>query len=939
MKVVAIVSLLLFASGAAVERGTHEWPQTESFRILLGVGDSAPESWNGKVRVDGAKLAALEGVRLAGADTVDSAHGTWSLSSHRDTPPGSAVYENGVVVSIADAGQQAKIAIDTAQGTFSFPVHDQPWGARRAYLKGRAVVERVPNTFRITGSDGDQDYPAMTQTGDNVWVAYIEYTHSTPNAPGGDRVRLVHYSKAKRTWAAPEPVSPPGEQCQATAVSMDARGHVWVFWSANREGNTDLYARRWSGSKFEPELRLTTAPGPDLSPAATTDSNGRVWVAWQGWRGDHFRILTSVQDVDRFVPEREVSVSQANNWHPAINAGGGGEIAFAWDTYEKGDYDVWMRRGHFQQDGIALRPPVPVAGSLSFEARPSLVHDSQNWLWVAYEVAAPRWGKEFGPYLTTGTPLFAGRNVVVKSFKDNTPFVTYDSLARVLPGPPSDSAAGPPPALPDPALATNRAPGTVPRLPPLPSNTFPRLTADQAGHIFLAYRATDGWLSPAGTVWTEYLHYFNGARWSGPIAVPHSDGALEARPVMLPVGYSEILLIEPSDNRQSAGSPAGVNSDLYAAEVKIPYRAQTAIMNSTPVALRAPVPQQEYEQAETLAVLREARMDVGGKTFQLVRGDYHRSTDLSPHGGDAGSLSDAWRYFLDAAGLDWAACCDAWNGGREYTWWTEQKFTGFYQMAGRFVSLYGYLSPGRFPSGSRAILMANGGVRPLPADAEPSALGAYLEKSGAIAIPYQTATSHGTDWGHLDPRTEPAVEIYQGARQSYEAPDTPRAISEKDAIGGWDPAGFVAQALAKGLHLGFLAGSGPVSTHQAFANVWVEQPTPQGILDAIRARHVYASTAPVLAQVESAGHLMGDRFPLTGAPTLNVKLSGAEPFSRVEVIRDGKAVYSAEPGVAKVQFEWTDPAPTAGQVSYYYIRGQQAGGNLVWTSPMWIDLR
>lgn len=938
VKALAIASLLLLASSAVAQVAPREWPRTDSFRILMGVGDTQPTSWNGKIRVENGKLAGIEGVCPERTGRIDEPNGSWVLRSHADhlsvnsnTAP---VHENGIIVSIAGGTPQTRVAVETTQGTFAFSFQDQPWGVRRAYLKDRVVVERVPAAFRLTTSADDEYAPAMTHTGDNVWVAYIAYTHASAASPGGDRVWLAHYSKARRVWDAPQAVSPAGERCQRIAVSMDARGHVWVFWSANRGNNTDIYARRWSGRKFEPELRLTTAAGPDLNPVATTDTNGRVWVAWQGWRDGRFIILASVQDVDRFLPEHRVSATGGNNWHPAINAGASGEMAFAWDTYEDSNYDVWLRRGWFVDGAIVVRAPVPVATSPRFEARPSMVHDSQNWIWIAYEVAPPRWGKEFGPYLTTGTPLMAGRNVEVRSFKDNMPFVTYDDLGRVLPGPAVTGNNSPPP-FPDPTLARRRVPGQMPELPPLPCNAYPRLSADQAGHIFLAYRATSGWHSPAGIVWTEYLHYFNGVRWSNPIAVPHSDGSMESQPAMLPIGYSTLLLIDSSDHRQSAARADAVQGDIYAAEMEIPFRADTAIMNSAPVASRAPRPQLEYDREQSRLRLRAAQTKADGKTLQLLLGDYHRISDLSPTADDEGSLGDAYRYFLDAAALDWSACCDATHGGREFTWWMEQKFSGFFQMDNGFVSLFGYRYPGAFPQGSRSVLLASPGLAP-PAAGN---LADSLAKSGGIAIPYETATSHGTGWRSLDARIEPVVEIAEGARQSYEAPGAPRAISAEDAIGGLEEAGFVSQALAGGLRLGFLAGSGPVSTHQAFANVWAEQRTPKGILDAIRARHVYASTAPMLAEVHSAGHFMGDEFGVTGAPELTVKLSGAVPFSQVDILRDGKVVYSARPASADLEFVWKDPAPITGKTSYYYVRAQQADGNLLWTSPMWIDVR
>ena len=51
--------------------------------------------------------------------------------------------------------------------------------------------------------------------------------------------------------------------------------------------------------------------------------------------------------------------------------------------------------------------PIPIAATTAFEARSSLAYDPQNRLWIAYEVAGTRWGKDFGALDTTGNPLYS----------------------------------------------------------------------------------------------------------------------------------------------------------------------------------------------------------------------------------------------------------------------------------------------------------------------------------------------------------------------------------------------------------------------------------------------------------------------------------------------------------------------------------------------------
>jgi hypothetical protein len=196
----------------------------------------------------------------------------------------------------------------------------------------------------------------------------------------------------------------------------------------------------------------------------------------------------------------------------------------------------------------------------------------------------------------------------------------------------------------------------------------------------------------------------------------------------------------------------------------------------------------------------------------------------------------------------------------------------------------------------------------------------------------------GTDWRDNDPKVEPVVEIYQGCRQNYEEPGAPRAPSESDAIGGWRPNGFVWRALEKGYRLGFQSSSDHVSTHISYCCVWAEEPTRQAVFDALKKRHVFGATDNIIADVRCGEHMMGDEFTLSGKPSIRVKLIGTDRFKQVDVVRNNAYVYTTRPGKQEVEFTWSDMSPPAG-TSYYYVRGEQENGELVWVSPMWITLK
>ncbi|MEO7653188.1 MAG: DUF3604 domain-containing protein, partial [Bryobacteraceae bacterium] len=356
----------------------------------------------------------------------------------------------------------------------------------------------------------------------------------------------------------------------------------------------------------------------------------------------------------------------------------------------------------------------------------------------------------------------------------------------------------------------------------------------------------------------------------------------------------------------------------------------------------------DKSEKASIAAMRAYRIKSAEGALRVIRGEFHRHSEVSADGGNDGSIIDQWRYMLDPAGMDWVGCCDHDNGGgREYTWWLTQKLTDVFYTPGKFVSMFSYERSVPYPEGHRNVVFAQRGVRTLPrlpkTDETPTVqapdtqmLYKYLRKFNGIVASHTSGTNMGTDWRDNDPLTEPVVEIYQGDRQNYEMPGAPRTNTEGDSIGGWRPKGFVDLALEKGYRLSFQASSDHISTHMSYCNILAKDGTREALLDAFQKRHVYGATDDILADVSSGSHIMGDAFSTSSAPELKVKLTGTAPFAKVQIIKDRKYVYSVEPKTAKVSFSWKDATPTSGKTSYYYVRGEQQDGEIVWASPMWI---
>lgn len=979
-----MTKIYFFAAAAFVLVGTVE-AQPVCLRVLFGVTDTVPTRWDGTISVRDSGKFELQPWRFEGADGISGA--LFHITTHPVRLFGGAarseIVANGFLINLEQVSKATTISMTTAQGDFAFKPSEIQYGTGLYKLGGRVYVDAVPASTRLSNTPEEEDYPATASAPNgDVWLAYVQFHHSpdylklrvspkpTPTdfstykqPTGGDQIWARRYSNG--AWGEPVAITGKGGDLYRPAVAVDGNERAWIFWSEDVNGNFDVFARAIDGSALRAPVRISSEPGSDVNPVAARTSQGSVVVAWQGWRDGRAAIFVSEQHGDTFSSPTKISNSNGNEWNPAIAADKSGQVSVAWDSYRNGNYDVYVRT----LSNGAWGKEIPIAATARYEAYPSIAYDGTGRLWIAYEEGGKNWGKDFGAYSTPGIALYQGRIIRLRGLDAGGRLVDLDAnLDQALVGVPNLSAdrlgtqADSDSVDPNPQNAIQRRPDR-PAQNNLGAakNTLPRLTIDDSGRIWLAFRSAHPiWWSPLGTVWTEYVVSYDGKSWTRPVFLNHTDNLLDNRPALSAIGKGRLLIVGSSDNRrdfhagESLSGPGGLGdrapidpyeNDLWSHELDLgPGRQELHVVAADE---REDPPTIDRRDAAAIATLHSYRGGPDG-TLHIIRGEFHRHSEISMDGGNDGTILDQWRYALDAAALDWIGCCDHDNGGgHEYSWWTTQKLTDIFNEPGKFSNMFSYERSVSYPEGHRNVIFAERGIRPLPRlplsgenapghAPDTQMLYAYLKQFNGITAAHTSATSMGTDWRDNDPGSEPVVEIYQGDRQNYEIPDGPRSNNEKDSIGGWRPKGFVSIALNRGYRLGFEASSDHISTHISYCDLYVKDNTRESVLDAFRKRHVYAATDNILADVESGSHLMGDEFSTSDLPSLRVRLSGTSRFARVVIVKDGKYVYSTAPNRQDVDFSWRDNQPTKNKTAYYYVRGEQDNGELVWVSPLWI---
>jgi hypothetical protein len=843
-------------------------------------------------------------------------------------------------------GGLGAVDVTTPEGNFELDSSRLVLGQTAAFLDGRVTVQRTPATASIAHGPLDEDFVAAAAgAGDAVWAAYVEYD---PGAPideaatndgrfdslvakgNGDRIRLMRY--AGETWRAVGAVTEGGRDVQRPAVVTESGGAVWIVWSEQAGDNWDLYARRYDPqrSAFEPTRRLTTTAGTDFNAVAARDSNGRIWVAWQGWNDDQFDIW--MQQLDATAQPIRISTSARNDWNPSIAADSSGGVWVAWDSYDQGTYDVFARR---VADGQPAAP-VGVATSAEFEARASVAIDAKGRAWIAFEDGPENWGKDFGDRWPgrNGAPFYLDRYIGVRVIEGDRVLETVPYQAPLIETFDDDPRK--------PTDLRHRI-------------SMPRLAFDSAGRPWLLYRRHPE-RSGLGERWSSYAVYYDGGQWSNEIPLPASVGLIDQRPALVPYDGA-VMAIYATDNRKTNVRDR-TNSDLYAAFLDAgPDAAPPVLTEMRPEGhTRAAMPIHPNEAAD-IARIRAQRINIGGKTYRYVRGEFHRHTEISAHRDWEGPLEEVFRYGLDVASMDWIGTGDHDYGyALDYLWWITQKQVDLFRHPGVFEPMYTYERGQVYPSGHRNVMFAQRGIRALPrlpskeeqfgteegGSADIRNLYAYLKHFGGICSSHTSATNMGTDWRDHDAVVEPVVEIFQGHRLSAEETNAPMAPrNESEAIQGYQPKGFVWEAFKKGLRLGFQSSSDHVSTHISYGVALVEGDSPEALIDAFQRRHSYAAQDNIILDVRSGGHLMGDEFTSSAQPQLDIRVLGTAPVRKVDIVRqvEGESpayVAAFEPGKADVQFTWTDRDARPGKVNMYYVRIQQTNEALAWASPFWI---
>ncbi len=774
---------------------------------------------------------------------------------------------------------------------------------------------------RISPEGKTSDWPALAAATDgSLWAAYVEWSGTDSD------VVSVRRRSPEGDWGDPVYLDDGNWDHYLPAI-VAVPGGAMAFWSGRDEGSFDLYGALIGNNGEAGQVEtVASADHSDFHVRAAATASGDISVVWQSFRDLQADVFARRRTADGWGPEVKVSTSDAGDWEPAVALDATGRAWVSWDSYHAGNYDVFLA----SFDGQSATTPVAITADAQAEFHSSVAVDSSDRIWIAYDTARKNWGKDYSSSsaMAGSEGLHARRGLGIRTYANGRVSEPAADIRAVLTG-------------------------RMSRFAELPS-----IAIDGGGSPWIVFRH---WTIPKPhEMFHVYATRLGDNGWTQPLMLANSSGRNTQRAALASAPDGKLHMAYASDLRSPDNLPTdqthALHYNVFAAALEPVESAGPALVD---VAVAMPEAGFEHRQRAT--------MSAAGKTYSLLLGDCHRHTDVRGHSGVDASIEDTYRYAIDAAKMDFVGPSDhnAVNGGRwpdslrDYQWWYAQKLVDVYTHAPKFWGIYTYEHSMARPGGHRNVLyLKRGGpLRPIDRakgleapDNAPPVMWAWMRDNAltqagqkTVIVPHTFAAGPLADWNWEPAPFDCLLEMYQGARGSYERFESP----EGEKRGGTqtdEPGHFAQDALNKGHRYGFVSFSDHRSTHNSWAAVWVEEPTREALFNAMLARRTFASSDEIYVKATADGHMVGEEFSASAAspPVIEVEIEAQDEILRVDIVKDGEYVFTQRPGGRTATVTYKDSEATAGE-SYYYVRVFQRDPDkpdgdpeIAWASPFFV---
>ena len=155
----------------------------------------------------------------------------------------------------------------------------------------------------------------------------------------------VYYKKYDGTWSADTLISMSGSEAYSAlpAIAVDGALNVHTVWYDSRDGGDEIYYRKFNGTIWEPEVRLSIFAGDSWSPSIATTGN-KVYVAWHDSRYGSYEIMSRIYDGSSWGPEERITNANGISGNSCLASDDSGHVHLVWHDNRDGNFEIYYNR-------------------------------------------------------------------------------------------------------------------------------------------------------------------------------------------------------------------------------------------------------------------------------------------------------------------------------------------------------------------------------------------------------------------------------------------------------------------------------------------------------------------------------------------------------------------------------------------------------------------
>ena len=203
--------------------------------------------------------------------------------------------------------------------------------------------------------------------------------------PDGQEDTLYSGFKVLLGWSEPvrltyDPSDSRNTYPDARSIAAGTGGMLHVVWHDLRHSQPEVYYRRYNGSAWDMEERLTESGGSAEEAAVAADAYSNVHVVWVDSRDGNREIYYMKHDGASWGPETRLTDMADDSYRPAVAAGTGGEVHVAWCDERDGSAEIYYKKF----DGLAWGADLNLSNDSRGCTEPSIAVDGLGRVHVAW---------------------------------------------------------------------------------------------------------------------------------------------------------------------------------------------------------------------------------------------------------------------------------------------------------------------------------------------------------------------------------------------------------------------------------------------------------------------------------------------------------------------------------------------------------------------------